>query len=243
MKVTIKKILKKILIIIIVLIIIYGLFTIIYEKPTFADSGFSTSHDSGGSIGGGSSSIGGSDRSGNGTGSILGVLVTTVVIIAIVYISNKKEKRLAHNDSVKSEENRVKEDRMTENKIRQVLPIFNREEFLSECERIYRNTQDAIMKSDLESVKEIVDDNMYAILESQLVVYESNGIQYNLNNFIITHKYLQGAIKQSNTLTVSVLFVINGGEDQKITEKYRLNYSIDLSNPNKKWILTGYSLY
>ena len=123
------------------------------------------------------------------------------------------------------------------------MPSFNREEFLTECERIYRDTQTAIMKSDLESVKEIVDDNMYAILESQLVVYESNGIQYDLNNFIITQKYLQGAITQSNILTVSVLFVVNSSVDQKTIEKYRLNYSMNLSNPNKKWVLTGYSLY
>ncbi len=250
MKLKVKKVLKKIFIIIVLFIITYSLFTFIYEKPTFADSGFSTSYDSGGSSGGGSSSDGGSwssDGSGDGTGSILGALVTTATIIGIAFligaIGSKNEERLAYKDSIKSEENRLNEDRITENKIKQVIPGFNREEFLAECERIYRNTQAAIMKSDLESVKEIVDDNMYAILESQLVVYESNGVNYNLNNFIITQKYLQGTITQSNILTVSVLFVINSSVDQKTIEKYRFNYSIDLSNPNKKWLLTGYSLY
>lgn len=239
MKLTLKKILKRLYIILILMILLYGLITIVDKRISFADSGFDTGYDSGGGDFGGGGSGGGfsdggssSDYDGSGSADLCSAIITISLILGLGLIFEIRNRRKEKVD-----------ERKIENIIKKSIPDFNKERFFSECEKIYRSTQTAIMKSDLDSIKEIVDDNMYTKLESKLVVYESNDNKYNLNNFTILQSCLHEATVQSNMLIVSVSFKVKSDvKETNSIEKYMLDYSMDLKNPNKKWILTEFCM-
>lgn len=213
MKEKIKKIIKKFLIITIISISFFGFFTILDEKPTFADSGFSTSHSSGGSSRSRSSrsrssssrSRSSSSSSSSGDASLGGIIV--FIIIIIVYLSIIKSKsRNSNNKNI----NYINiDDTNIEAQIKQILPNFNKYQFLRDGFGIYKDVQDAWMNFKLEDVKDKLTDELYNMYESQLATLEVKGERNVMKDITMQRSYLKDVTNQNGILTITTGYIID----------------------------------
>ena len=207
----IKRLTKKILLIISLISIFSMIYTIPYERPTFADSGFSTSYDSGGSSwsSGSSSSWSSSSSSWSGDSdgefSIEGI-VFTVVIIAIAYIIVSLTERYSKNKNIKPPVNI--DDHAIVDKIKTYIPDFDKYQFLGEGYNIYCDIQKAWMDFKLEDVRDIITDELYAMYESQLSTLEVKGEQNVMKDFVLKRSFLKDAVVQNDTITITTGYII-----------------------------------
>ena len=216
MKNILKRITKKILIVISLLLTINIICSIPYERPTFADSGFSTSYDSGGSsFSSGSSWSSGSDWSSSSSrhhnysddsedaGSmIFSILVFIGIIIYIVIKTNRS------NNYKPSYNVPTFDDSVVETQIKKFIPDFNKQEFLNEGYKMYCDIQKAWMDFKLEDVRDIITDELYSMYESQLSTLEVKGEQNVMKDFVIKRSFLKDYTKQNDTITVSTGYII-----------------------------------
>ena len=255
MKEQYNNILKRITIFFSLVVSILVLFTIVDEKATFADSGFDTSYDSGGSWDSGSSWDSGRswDSSYNiyddeGEGSFGGFLIGLIIfaiIFAISYFisgstSNTKPPLHTTNTPINYEE--------IENQIKQYLPNFNKEEFLQQGYKIYCDVQNAWMNFKLEDVRDIITDELYTMYKSQLTTLEVKGEQNVMKDFVLKNKFIKGVEKQNDTITISTVYVIEfydyiaeqssgkvirGTADRKMRVKYEMKFRQTLDESKK----------
>ena len=185
-----KNIIKKILITLGILCSVILTFTVIYERPTFADSGHSVSHSSSHSShssshsssssrrSSSSSSRSSSSRSSSSSGDPFAAMISVIIMIAIIVIwtiiANKKQ---LHKIVI----NKNNEDEI-ENKIKKSIPNFNKQEFLKQGYSIYYDIQMAWMDFKLEDIKDKVTDEIYTMYESQLATLEVKGEQNIMKN-------------------------------------------------------------
>ena len=145
---------KKILITLGILCSVMLTFTVIYERPTWADSGHSVSHSSShhsshssssSRRSSSSSSRSSSSRGSSSSGSSnpLAGMISVVIMIAIIVIwsiiANKNKNQL-HKIVI----NKNNEDEI-ENKIKKLIPNFSKQEFLKQGFNIYYDIQMAWM--------------------------------------------------------------------------------------------------
>ena len=217
------KIIWKKLIIIGIVLLVSMLFTILDEKPTFADSGFGTSYDSGGSSwsSGGSSWDSGSSWSSSGSSSrrysngnsngdedaIFGGIVFISIMIA-VFIYLVFSRRLNNTNNYTPNAATLFDEATIENQIKQYIPNFNKEEFLNDGYKIYCDVQDAWMNFKLEDVRDIITDELYSMYESQLSTLEVKGEQNIMKDFVLKGSFLKDVTNQNDTITITTGYII-----------------------------------
>ena len=211
-----KNIIKKILITLGILCSIMLTFTVIYERPTFADSGHSVSHSSSHSShssshsssssrrSSSSSSRSSSSRSSSSSGDPFVAMISVIIMIAIIVIwtimANKKQ---LHKIVI----NKNNEDEI-ENKIKKLIPNFNKQEFLKQGYSIYYDIQMAWMDFKLEDIKDKVTDEIYTMYESQLATLEVKGEQNIMKNIQLKQSCLKDVTNQNGTITIKTNYVI-----------------------------------
>lgn len=207
-----KNIIKKILITLGILCSVILTFTVIYERPTFADSGHSVSHSSSHSShssshsssssrrSSSSSSRSSSSRSSSSSGDPFAAMISVIIMIAIIIIANKKQLR-------KIVINKNNEDEI-ENKIKKSIPNFNKQEFLKQGYSIYYDIQMAWMDFKLEDIKDKVTDEIYTMYESQLATLEVKGEQNIMKNIQLKQSCLKDVTNQNGTITIKTNYVI-----------------------------------
>ena len=211
-----KNIIKKILITLGILCSVILTFTVIYERPTFADSGHSVSHSSSHSShssshsssssrrSSSSSSRSSSSRSSSSSGDPFAAMISVIIMIAIIVIwtiiANKKQ---LHKIVI----NKNNEDEI-ENKIKKSIPNFNKQEFLKQGYSIYYDIQMAWMDFKLEDIKDKVTDEIYTMYESQLATLEVKGEQNIMKNIQLKQSCLKDVTNQNRTITIKTNYVI-----------------------------------
>lgn len=211
-----KNIIKKILITLGILCSVILTFTVIYERPTFADSGHSVSHSSSHSShssshsssssrrSSSSSSRSSSSRSSSSSGNPFAAMISVIIMIAIIVIwtiiANKKQ---LHKIVI----NKNNEDEI-ENKIKKSIPNFNKQEFLKQGYSIYYDIQMAWMDFKLEDIKDKVTDEIYTMYESQLATLEVKGEQNIMKDIQLKQSCLKDVTNQNGTITIKTNYVI-----------------------------------
>lgn len=211
-----KNIIKKILITLGILCSVILTFTVIYERPTFADSGHSVSHSSSHSShssshsssssrrSSSSSSRSSSSRSSSSSGDLFAAMISVIIMIAIIVIwtiiANKKQ---LHKIVI----NKNNEDEI-ENKIKKSIPNFNKQEFLKQGYSIYYDIQMAWMDFKLEDIKDKVTDEIYTMYESQLATLEVKGEQNIMKDIQLKQSCLKDVTNQNGTITIKTNYVI-----------------------------------
>lgn len=231
------------------------------EEIKIADSGHSVSHHSSSSHSSHSSSHSSSSssrsyssssrssssgRSGSGSAAIksplfyillfIGLSPTILMIVLPIVLTNVKRKSFTPykvNDSA------------TVNNIKQHLPNFDRNEFLKEGYKIYLDVQDAWMNFKLDSVRNIITDEMYNMYSSQLDIMETKGEQNIMSDFKWVDSYIKGVSVQNNSIVISAVYVIefydyiinkntgkvvSGSKNKKYRVTYEMKYQKSLDS-------------
>ena len=199
---------KKVILIILILTISL-IPNFIKDDVVFADSGFGTSYDSGGSDFGssdyGSSSSWDYDDDYSGGGSI-GSSITSIIIfiIIMIIITNMAKNSNKTQNTTTTQIN----DNDIENKIKQYIPNFNKNEFLKQGYNIYLDVQNAWMNFSLDDVKDKITDELYNMYDSQLSTLEVKGEQNIMKDFALRKSYLKDVVNQNNNITITAGYVI-----------------------------------
>ena len=211
MKKIIKGFLKRALIILLAVFMITVFFSLVDEKPTFADSGFSTSHSSGGSHSSSHSSSRSSSRSSSSGSSSSGSVSTSVDIVVFTIIIFTFLMIIATTSAKQKNKQIPKEnidESAVENEIKKSIPNFDKYAFLKEGFNIYCDIQNAWMNFKLEDVKDVITDELYNMYESQLATLEVKGEQNIMKDITLRRSYLRGVVKQNDNITIEAGYVI-----------------------------------
>jgi predicted lipid-binding transport protein (Tim44 family)/DNA-directed RNA polymerase subunit RPC12/RpoP len=247
-----KNIIKKILITLGILCSVILTFTVIYERPTLADSGHSVSHSSShssssssrrsSSSGSSSSSSRSSSSSGDPVAAMITIIIMIIIIVIWSLIANKNTKQ-----SRKIVINKNNEDEI-ENKIKKLIPNFNKQEFLKQGFNIYYDIQMAWMDFKLEDIKDKVTDEIYTMYESQLATLEVKGEQNIMKDIQLKQSCLRDVTNQNGTITIKTNYVIEmydyiadvntkklirGEDKEKICILYEMSFRKALSEDEK----------
>ena len=231
MKNKIKKVIPKIIGIVIITVVSFCMISIVEQRTTFADSGHSTSHHSRSSSSGSrsrsssssssrsrSSSSRSSSSSGSGNSSFknmskTGKIVTLIVFIGIpvawimfwIFISKISTRNTTNVRSTLKNEDRFVN---VENKIKLAKPDFNKDEFIKEGFNIYKDIQVAWMNFDIESVRNLITDEMFNMYQSQLNVMEANNEQNIMKDMVMKDGKIVDATVQNGVLTIVTRYII-----------------------------------
>ncbi len=249
----------KIIAIIFTCLLVIGCLVIVVtdDNPTFADAGFSTSHDSGGSSSWSSSdswssssswdsSSYDSDSSSEGA-SWIWVLIMIIWIIYEVFFKTNTTRN--SNPSLHIDHSRLaQKDLMTERIIKQYhLPNFDKREFIQNQYDNYCKIQVAWMDFKLEDIKELVTDELYTMWSSQLDTLELKGEQNIMGSFELEAAYLTDASLQNGNLTITTEYLIKtydyivdsktkrlvrGNKSQRMRIHYKMKFRVALDHMN-----------
>lgn len=234
MKKKIKKVLLKITCIAVITITCLGTIAILENRVSFADSGHSTSHHSRSSSGSrsrsssssrsrsrsssssksrsSSSSSSGSFKNMSKTGKIVTLIICVgfpigwcLFIFFIARIGSKNRIKTSYQSTYKKEENSVD----ATNKIKLIKPDFNKDEFLKEGFNIYKDIQVAWMNFDLESVRNLITDEMFNMYQSQLNVMEASNEQNIMKDMVMKDGKIVDAVVQNGVITIVTQYIID----------------------------------
>lgn len=180
------------------------------KNVVFADSGFDSSYDSGGSFDSGSGFDSGSswdsDSSfdGEGGAEILIYFIIFAIYITIIIIKMCLNSKKSNN----SNDILTKSDEAVVQKIKQYIPNFNCEEFLTQGYKIYLDVQNAWMNFNLEDVKDVISDEMFNMYQAQLDTLEVKGEQNIMKGFVNINSYIKDVVNQNNNITITTCYII-----------------------------------
>lgn len=180
------------------------------KNVVFADSGFDSSYDSGGSFDSGSGFDSGSswdsDSSfdGEGGAEILIYFIIFAIYITIIIIKMCLNSKKSNN----SNDILTKSDEAVVQKIKQYIPNFNCEEFLTQGYKIYLDVQNAWMNFNLEDVKDVISDEMFNMYQAQLDTLEVKGEQNIMKGFVNMNSYIKDVVNQNNNITITTCYII-----------------------------------
>lgn len=214
MKKEVKKFFKKVFITLIPIIIIATFCTIIYERPTSADSGFSTSHSSSHSSSSSSHSSSHSssshsssysgDSSSSGESSLVSFIVFVIIIIIYILIAvSSKNKTTKSTQKISN-----MDDSKIEELIKVKIPNFDKYKFLKQGFDIYYKVQEAWMNFKLEDVRANLTDELYNMYESQLTTLEVKGEQNIMKDMVMRYSFLKDVSVQNNNITITTGYII-----------------------------------
>lgn len=183
----------------------------------FADSGFDSSYDGGGSSYdyGGSSSYDydyGSSYSGGsysgGEGSVFSAFVTIVIVVIIIVLSMKKGNGSVTTVAPSTFKANVNDEDVV-NRVKAFIPDFDKNTFLQDGYQIYLDVQDAWMNFALEKVRDKISDEMFNMYRSQLTTMEVKGEQNIMRGFTKQAAYLKDVVKQNENITITATYVVD----------------------------------
>lgn len=242
-----KKVSKLVLVIMSLTLLFFILCIIIDKKPTFADSGFDASYDGGG--GGVDSYDSGSSYSSSGGISFWPYDFLIAILILGIHFAwySKKDKR-EKQQLTKENEKENETSLIIESQLKQIIPDFDREHFLYDGFKMYCDIQMAWMNFNLESVRNLLTDEMYNMYSSQLETLKVKGEQNIMGQFIPHDGKLINYIIQNDTITITTRYIIElydfiinqntglplrGSPIDKLKIKYEMKFRKTL-NPAKK---------
>lgn len=197
---------KKVILIILILTISL-IPNFIKDDVVFADSGFGTSYDSGGSDFG-SSDYGSSsswdyddDYSGSMGSSITSIIIFIIIMIIITSMT-KNSNQTQNTTTTQINDNDI------DNKIKQYIPNFNKDKFLQQGYNIYLDVQNAWMNFSIDDVKDKITDELYNMYDSQLSTLEVKGEQNIMKDFALRKSYLKDVVNQNDNITITAGYVI-----------------------------------
>ena len=256
MKESIKNILKKIIVILCFMIVISIFLLVTLKKVTFADAGFSTSYDSGGSSGWSSGSSWKSSSSDdysyhgsyhkdkyNSNMSPKELLIFSIIFIAfIIYYYFIRGRFIRRNYTYPTNIYTI------DYEIKKYIPDFNEEQFLNEGYIMYREIQEAWMNFKLEDIRDKITDELYSMYEAQLATLEVKGEQNIMKDFVLVRSFLKDVVCQNNTITITTGYVIEfydyiadketgevhrGSDSRKMRVTYEMKFRKSLNQENK----------
>jgi len=187
------------------------------KNVVFADSGFDSSYDGGGSsYSGGSYSSGSSydsdysssSYSGEGGGGSF-LFAVVIVIIIIIYIAIKNPSTGTTTNAPTFIRPMNVNDEAVVNKVKSFIPDFNKEAFINDGYQIYLDVQDAWMNFKLEDVRDKISDEMFNMYQSQLSTMEIKGEQNIMRGFTKQVAYLKDVVKQNENITITATYVVD----------------------------------
>lgn len=187
------------------------LFIVLIGPKSNADAGYHSSY-SGGSSSRSHSSYSSSGRSyhssssgsssSSGEGSIVTLIVWVIIVIIIISVS-KKRGNISNTTTIKLNNNAD-----VINKIKEMLPNFNENEFLQSGYKMFLDIEDAWMNFDMEKVHNIMTDEMFNMYESQLSSMEIKGEQNIMKDFVLKGSAITGVNKQNDNIEIKTQYVI-----------------------------------
>lgn len=229
----VKKSLPKIIGIIIISVIIFCAVSIIEQRTTFADSGHSTSHHSRSSSSSSKSSSSKSrsssssssrrsssskSRNSSSSGSSGVKMSKKAALIVLICIAGIPVSLIIIGSKISSRSRKkyistiTKKETISENinnKIKSKIPDFDAKEFISDAFNIYKDIQVAWMNFDLESVRNLITDEMFNMYQSQLAVMEASNEQNIMKDMIMQDGYIVDAVEQNGVLTIVTQYIID----------------------------------
>lgn len=188
------------------------------KNVVFADSGFDSSYDGGGSSYSGGSDYGssysgsdyyGSSGSYDGEGGGFSAFITVaIVIIIIIYCLSKGSGSNVSTVAPATFKANVNDEDVV-NRIKSFIPNFDKNTFLQEGYQIYLDVQDAWMNFKLEDVRGKISDEMFNMYQSQLTTMEVKGEQNIMRGFTRQAAYLKDVVKQNDNITITATYVVD----------------------------------
>lgn len=253
------KIKKKILLILAVVLLGVG---VIY-RPVQADSGWDSDYDSGWDSG--SSWDSGSDWSssdwdydsdwsssgGGGGGSLFGVIMVVVIIVIVISIMNNRNGGNKGNGSSSYRINNYNDtnnyDDVDINKIKEIDPELNINEFKTKVFRTYKDIQTAWMNFDTDTIRKLTTDEVYNMYSSQLETLKLKKQKNIMKNIELIDVKITDIRKENDTIRINAYLnvrcydyvikestneVVRGRDNAKINIKYMLTF-VKSSDNNK----------
>lgn len=228
---------------------------IIQIKPAHADSGWDSSYGGGSSSWSGGSSSWGSGSSWSSGGSsysssddldfgdfifIVGFVVAVVVICAIA----AKNKGNVMTSSVTN----MPITPYDTDKIKEVLPNFNKEEFRMQTFDIYKQIQEAWMNFDYEVLRKYTTDELYNLYHSQLVALNVKKQKNMMKDFELKAFEVVDMERVDNTVALKVRMtvecfdyvvdknnkVVRGTDKNKLVYNYEITFIKGTENKTNK---------
>jgi predicted lipid-binding transport protein (Tim44 family) len=143
------------------------------------------------------------------------------------------------------------DDTVQENKIKNIIPNFDKTEFLKQGFKIYTDVQEAWMNFELEKVRDKITDELYSMYESQLATLEIKGEQNIMKDMVNKYCYVKDVSQQNNVITITTGYyieqydyiadaktgkLIRGESKKKMRVKYEMKFRkiIDTNNVIEK---------
>lgn len=256
-KINIKQIILNTILILIITISMLFIGNPVKQRVVIADSGFSTSHSSGGSSHRSSSSShrssssssshrGSTSSSTSGSGDPITALVAFgiyIMLIIIITSITKKSKKNMFNEGIPNVN-----DSNIEEKVKKYIPDFNKVEFLNNGYKMYCDIQTAWMNFKLDDVKDYLTDELYTMYDSQLETLEVKDEQNIMKDFTLRTSFLKNVTEQNGTVTITTGYVIEfydyiaskstgklirGNNKQKMRVMYEMKFRLSI-NENAK---------
>ena len=145
------------------------------------------------------------------TGKIVTIIICIGLPLAwcfIIYIVAKAGSKGITKNSYQSTYRKGENSVDATNKIKLIKPDFNKDEFLKEGFNIYKDIQVAWMNFDLESVRNLITDEMFNMYQSQLNVMEASNEQNIMKDMVMKDGKVVDAVVQNGVLTVVTRYII-----------------------------------
>lgn len=209
-----------------------------------ADSGFDGSYDSGSSSSWSSSSD--SWSSSDSDISDVEVLFYCCIIsfggIAILYLIAPSSPDLINQSTMPTT---IPYDL---NKLKEILPNFNEEEFKNKTYEIYTNIQTAWMNFDNDTIQKLVTDELYSMYKSQLTTLKVKKQTNIMKNFSLLDFKIVDMDINNKTISLSVNMkvecydyiidstnkTVRGNDKHKVTYNYFMTFNKGISNNSNK---------
>lgn len=242
---------KKILVVLVATLVLCV--SCMFQLPKLrADSGFDSSYSggssssSGSSWGGSSSSSGGSWGSGgiyisgSSDGGSVFFWILVIVVVTIIILSTQKKRPLGDDTNIALNLTDIMDD-----KIKQIIPGFERETFIQEAFNIYQSVQKAWMNFDLESVRDVLTDEIYNMYTSQLMTLKVKHEKNIMGDFNLIDAKITGCEVINNNATITTVMtidfydyiineetkaVLRGRDDQKMMITYEMTFTKKLQD-------------
>lgn len=135
-----------------------------------------------------------------------------------------------------------------EEQVQKYIPDFDKEQFLYEGFKIYCDVQMAWMNFNLDSVKDVITDEMYNMYESQLQTLQVKGEQNIMGQFVPHYSELTDLSIQNDTITLTTMHtielydfiikqstgkVLRGSSTKKMKVTYEMKFRKSLNQANK----------
>ena len=244
------KIKKKILLVLAVVLLGFG---IIY-RPVQADSGWDSDYDSGwdSSSSWDSSSDWDYDSdwsSFSGGGSLFDIIIVIVIVIIIISIKNNRNGGNKGNGS-SSYNNYNNTNNYTDvdiNKIKEIDPELNINEFKTKVFKAYKDIQTAWMNFDTDTIRKLTTDEVYNMYSSQLETLKLKKQKNIMKDIELIDVKITDIRKENDTIKINAYLnvrcydyvikeatneVVRGRDNTKLNIKYMLTF-VKSSNNNK----------